>query len=120
MGIRMVKNDDLRKEIQEVYDLDFDYYKDHIGMYNDLVFNAWKVVNAPYFEATRFKFSHPDNTMPPLNPQVLKMDNNYTYTVKTMAEFNSFYIEKIMRRARDKGAGLVEMIDKELDDRGYY
>jgi len=120
MGIRMVKNDDLRKEIQEVYDLDFDYYKDHIGMYNDLVFNAWKVVNAPYFEATRFKFSHPDNTMPPLNPQVLKMDNYYTYTVKTMAEFNSFYIEKIMRRARDKGAGLVEMIDKELDDRGYY
>ncbi|NNF35127.1 MAG: hypothetical protein HKN68_13515 [Saprospiraceae bacterium] len=120
LGIRMVQNDSLRLMIQEVYDLDFDYYKDHIVMYNDLVFNSWKVVNAPYFEATKFKFSNPKNTMPPLNPKELKSDNNYTYTVKTMAEFNDFYIRKIMRRAFNQGNLLIEMIDEELDDRGYY
>lgn len=119
MGIRMIQNDTLRKKIQEVYDLDFDYYKDHIGMYNDLVFNAWKVVNAPYFEATKFKFSNPENIMPPLNPAELKQNNSYTYNLKTMTEFNDFYIRKIMERARDKGLELIEMIENELDSRNY-
>ena len=119
IGIRTIQNDSLRNKIQTVYDLDFDYYKDHIVMYNDLVFNMWKNINAGFFEATRFKFSNPNNTMPPLDPKAIKGNNIYTYSLKTAAEFNSFYITKIMKRARDRGKELISMIDQELNNRGY-
>ena len=119
IGIRTIQNDLLRKKIQEVYDLDFDYYKDHIVMYNDLVFNSWKVVNSTYFEATKFKFSNPENTMTPLNPTELKGNNSYSYNIRTMAQFNDFYIRRIMIRARDRSNELIEMIENELEERGY-
>ena len=58
--------------------------------------------------------------MPPLKPKSVKTPNFYTYTLKTAAEFNGFYIEKIMKRARDKGMELIDMIDRELRERGYH
>ncbi len=119
MGIRMITNDSLRDKIQEVYDLDFEYYEDHILMYNDLVFNSWKNANADQFEATRFKFSNQNNVMPPIDPMALKSHSYYTYTLKTAAEFNQFYIEKIIKRARDKGIELIGMIDRELKVRDF-
>ncbi len=118
LGIRMVQSDSLRDKIMEVYDLRFDYYKDHIGMYNDLVFHAWKYANAPYFESTQFKFINPEAKMKPVNVDDIKGITDFGYHLKTMATFNEFYIERIMKRAQRSAEELIGMLDRELERRG--
>ena len=114
IGIRLITNDTLRNKISDVYDLDFDYYKDHIVLYNDILFKSWKDYNKPYFEATKFLFSGSENRMKPLDIDKIRADNDYRYYIKTISEFNDFYIHKIMNRAKNNAEELVAMIEKEI------
>jgi len=115
MGVKLIKNDTLRNKISQVYDLDFDYYRQHISMYNDILFKSWKEYNKPYFGATLFLFNNPNNRMKPLDINKIRNENDYKYYIKTIKEFNAFYIKRIMQRAKISTEELIQMIEKELN-----
>ena len=115
IGIRLISNDSLRNKIASVYDRDFDYYYDHIIMYNDLFLKGWKDYNVPYFEGTYPLFIDQSNRMKPLEIEKIRRDNDYKYHIKSIAQFNAFYIRNIMQRAKKGAEELVDMIDKELN-----
>lgn len=117
IGIRLIKDDSLRDKITRVYDLDFDYYKDHVVMYNEMVIRGWYDVNSNYFDGTRFMFNNPDNRMTPLDTVAIREENLFRHYATSVKEFNEFYIRRIMNRARRGAKELIEMLDSELADR---
>ena len=112
-GIRIIQSDTLRKKIAEVYDRDFDYYKQHIVIYQDLMIQAWQKINQNYFEATLPRMGFLKNEMKPLDLVKIRSDNAYKYHIKTMHEFNGFYI-KIINRAEKSASELSIMLKQEL------
>ena len=115
-GIRIIQSDTLRKTISRVYDLDFDYYKQHIIMYNNLMMRGWHDANSPYFEATLPRMGSLKNVMQPLDVNKIRRDNEYRYYVKTLRELNYFYLN-IIKRAERSASELLDMIDQELRQR---
>ncbi len=117
IGIRLIQNDSLRDKITTVYDLDFDYYKDHVVMYNEMVVRGWYDVNSHYFDGTRFMFNNPENRMTPLDTVAIREENLFRHYVSSVKEFNDFYVRRIMNRAKRGAEELISMLDEELANR---
>ena len=118
MGIRLIKNDSLRKMIADVYDLRFDYYRDHVKMYNGMVLEkGWIDVNSQYFPGTKVMFSNPKNRMKPLDIEKIREENTYRHFITSAHTFNEFYTNRIMRRAQQGAESLLNMLDNEIKHR---
>ena len=117
IGIRLISNDSLRDKITAVYDLDFDYYKDHVVMYNEMVVRGWYDVNSHYFDGTRFLFNNPDNRMKPLDTIRIREENLFRHYISSITEFNDFYVKRIMMRAKRGAEELIAMLDEEIANR---
>ena len=114
IGIRLISNDSLREKITTVYDLDFDYYKDHVVMYNEMVIRGWYDVNSHYFDGTRFLFNNPENRMKPLDTIRIREENLFRHYVSSITEFNDFYVRRIMMSAKRGAEELIAMLDQEI------
>ena len=116
VGMAIISSKPLRRKIARVYDIDYDYYLQHVVMINDYLLYGWKEVNPTYFPATLPRLASLANEMRPLDIQKIRNDNEYKHYVKTFREINTFYLGIIVR-AETSAKELAEMIDAELEAR---
>ena len=112
LGIRLITNDSLRDQILRVYDLSFQDYGDHVVLYNDFFVHGLKFINVDHFSASDF-FSE----MTPLDINKIRTDKTYLYYLRTVRNFNSFYIDLKIIEAKESAEKTIKMIDAELSKR---
>lgn len=110
MGVRLIKNAALRDQISKVYDLQYQDYKDHVEFYYDFLIPFVTKINAPYFEATTFL-----EGMKPLNIDIIKSDHEYSYQIKTIRNFNEYYIQTKIAPTKRVVEETIRMIKSELE-----
>jgi len=91
IGIRLIKNDTLRSQISNTYEL---RYKDYRSVLEQINLYRFSLVNQEF--KNYFKGTSPYFKMVPLNDFNIKDDSNYKYHIQTISSLNNYFIyEKI-------------------------
>ena len=109
IGIRLISNDRLRDQITKVYDIVYEGYSMHNKIYKEFQISFHKNINESHFEST-----NRSGMMKPLDIIKIKSDNEYSYQIKTIRDWNMFLIESNIRMAKREVIKTIEMISNEL------
>ncbi|MDW7690221.1 DUF6090 family protein [Flammeovirgaceae bacterium SG7u.111] len=111
-GMRRIKNDSLRNQIANLYDIVYPVYIDILGVYIEDA-NKLKSFSPRHFEEMTFS----NKVMKPLNAEKLKADNEYTYYVKTLRNTNQSYLKYRTQQTKDEIEKTIRMIENQLAER---
>jgi len=112
LGLRTIRNDSLRSQITNLYDLHYQQYNKYNVEYEELCDNL-VAQGANYFNGIDWLGT---NTKP-INEIGLKQNNRYLFYLKTITQFNEILINQTMPNVINNINKTREMIDKEIESR---
>jgi hypothetical protein len=111
MGMRIISNKELRLRIQRLYDMILHDYIDAGRIYYDIQSTLIFDYGPRHFYGETF------NSMEPRDVQKLRADEEYAYMLRTIRDYNSFYLEQKLIPAKKEIETVILLIDKELKNR---
>jgi hypothetical protein len=111
MGMRIISNKELRLRIQRLYDMILHDYIDAGRIYYDIQSTLIFDYGPRHFYGEMF------NSMEPRNVEKLRADEEYTYLLRTIRDYNSFYLEEKLLPAKKEIESVIKLIDQELANR---
>ncbi len=111
-GMRRIKNDSLRNQIANLYDIVYPVYIDILSVY------IGDVKELKSFSPRHFKeMSFSNKVMKPFDVEKLKADNDYTYYVRTLRNTNQSYLKFRTVQTKNEIEKTIRMIEAELAER---
>ena len=113
IGIRIINNDSLRRQISELYDIDYQEY----NMYNiehSKSNDQLNAFNSKYYNRLDFSL----NKMELIDPKGLRADKEYLYHLKTMRSWNEILTSEFIPNVINAINKTIKMIEDELQNRG--
>lgn len=112
LGIRLISNDSLRKQILNIYDGSYQYYAKVNAQYNEMDMNMVNFTNHKYFND--FELS---GRMTPLNVESIKFASDYRYHLSKLENMNGFFIRRVIKPTLREAEETLMMISAELEKR---
>jgi hypothetical protein len=118
IGIDLISNRDVRKQIVKIYEDDDVWIKEFEATYINFLFNASETIFNLRFKSF-WEGDYTDLTfqgeMVPLNFDKLKSDQEYLYFLRTQKNHIGWLIEKPIETTRTRVLELLTAIKKEID-----
>jgi hypothetical protein len=117
-GTRLIRNEGLREEISNLYDLRYDLYGVLENQYIQFINNAMKTTNQDFFDQSNpIVYNPPDykGEMTPLDPQKLRTDKRFSYQLKTISALNEMFIFYSQVKTQEKCGKVRSMLRQELE-----
>ena len=114
IGLKIIKNDSLRNQISNLYDLvyqDLNWWQDDYEKVKSRFRNSHAGLG---FEFTGTK-RHSDLTIVPIDTLKLKSDKEYIFNLKTVRAILNIFTNRIMIDGQREIENTIEMIDKEIE-----
>lgn len=111
IGIQLIKNDNLRKQILNLYELQYKDYDSILHEINEYRFDLMRRENVKYFQATSPYFK-----MKPLDVEMIKSENGYTYHLMTIISLNRYFIEQKITPTKVAIEKAIKNIENELSN----
>ncbi|MEN8789459.1 MAG: DUF6090 family protein [Flavobacteriaceae bacterium] len=111
MGMRIISNKELRLRIQRLYDMILHDYIDAGRIYYDIQSTLIFDYGPRHFYGETF------GSMEPRNVEKLRADDEYAYLLRTIRDYNGFYLEQKILPAKKEIESVIKLIDKELEKR---
>ena len=118
IGIDLISNHDVRKQIVKIYDDDDVWIKEFETSYINFLFNASETIFNLRFKSF-WEGDYKDLTyqgeMVPLNFDKLKSDQEYLYFIRTQKNHIGWLIEKPIETTKTRVLELLTALKKEID-----
>ena len=108
VGYSLISNDSLRSQIMNVYEYDYPYYKAQTSTYRDLAIEFVTSINPNRFKSYEFSGSEP------INIKNINADSEYYYHVKTIRNYNEYFLNGSLNKVQKEVEKTINMVEKEL------
>ncbi len=108
-GMRIITDNNLRLRIQRLYDMVLHDYIDAGRIYYDIQSTLIFTYGPRHFYGETF------NAMVPRDVKKLLEDEEYAYMLRTLKDYNNFYLDQKIIPAKNEIENVIELIDRELD-----
>ena len=112
LGMRTIKNDSLRNQITNLYDLSYQQYDKYNYEYAKIIDNLI-LEGANYFNELEYF----GNKMRPINVNGLRLNNRYSFYLKTSINFNKILLYQTIPSIIDEISKTLIMINTEIENR---
>ena len=112
IGMRTIKNDSLRNQVTNLYDLSYQQYDKYNYEYAKIIDNLI-LEGANYFNELEYF----GNKMRPINVNGLRLNNRYSFYLKTSINFNKILLYQTIPSIIDEISKTLIMINTEIENR---